>query len=75
MDDDQIGKFANKLLLAELTRQGVISFGKTAELAGVGKMEFITEMGRMGVPYFYGDVSDVMGDAETVRKTMAGAAQ
>ena len=60
------------LLLADLARQGIISCGKAAELAGVGKMAFITEMGHMGIPYYSGDISEVLDDAETVRQTMSG---
>ena len=51
MDDDEINKRVNELLLIDLARQGVISFGKAAELAGVDKMSLITEMGKMGIPY------------------------
>ena len=75
MDDENIRKRLSRLLLADLARQGIISFGKAAELAGVDKMTFITEMGQTGIPYFDGAVSEVMGDAETVSKTMAGVAQ
>ena len=75
MDDEKIKKRLYKLLLADLARQGIISFGKAAELAGIDKMAFITEMGHMGVPYFGGDISEVLDDAETVKKTMTGVAQ
>ena len=75
MDDEKIKMLVNKLLLASLARQGIISFGKAAELAGVDKMAFITETGDMGIPYFTDDISEVMVDAETVGKTMAGVVQ
>jgi len=75
MDDEKIKIRLYKLLLADLARQGIISFGKAAELAGVDKMAFITEMGHMGIPYFGGDISEVLSDAETVEQTMAGVAQ
>ena len=75
MDDERIKKRLYKLLLADLARQGIISFGKAAELAGIDKMAFITEMGHMGVPYFGGDISEVLDDAETVKKTMTGVVQ
>ena len=74
MDDEKIKMLVNKLLLASLARQGIISFGKAAELAGVDKMSFIVEMGHMGIPYYDGDISEVLSDAETIGKTMIGAA-
>ena len=75
MDDEKIKARVNKLLLADLVRQGVISFGKAAELAGVDKMAFITEMGHMGVPYFDEDISEVLSDAVTVGQTMRDTPQ
>ena len=75
MDDDKIKIRIYKLLLADLARQGIISFGKAAELAGIDKMVFITEMGHMGVPYFSDDISEVLNDVETISQTMAGVAQ
>ena len=65
MDDTQIKMRMEKLLLADMARQGVISFGKAAELAGVDKMAFITEMGQCGIPYYDGPLSEVLCDAET----------
>ena len=75
MDDEKIKLRVFKLLLADLARQGIISFGKAAELAGVDKMAFITEMGHMGIPYFGDDISEVLGDAERIGQTMVGVAQ
>ena len=75
MDEEKIKKRVYMLLLADIARQGIISFGKAAELVGIDKMAFITEMGHMGVPYFGGDISDVLNDAETVRQSIAGVAQ
>lgn len=66
MDNMQIKARLEKLLLADLARQGVISFGKAAELAGVDKMAFITETGHMGIPYLDGHISEVLQDAETI---------
>ena len=73
MDDEKIKMRVNKLLLADLARQGIISFGKAAEIAGTDKMTFIAEMSHMGIPYFDGTVSEVISDAETVGNTMRGA--
>ena len=70
MDNEKIKTRINKLLLVDLVRQGVISFGKAAELAGVDRMSFIIEMGHMGIPYFDGDFSEILNDVETVGRTM-----
>ena len=75
VDDAHVKTRMEKLLLADLIGQGVISFGKAAELAGVDKMTFITDMGQMGIPYFNGTVSDVLKDAETVGQTAKGSAK
>ena len=71
-DDTAVKTRLKKLLLADLARQGAISFGKAAEIVGVDKMAFITEMGNMGIPYFDGIASEVWSDAETVADTMKG---
>jgi len=75
MDDEKIKKRVFMLLLADLARQGIITFGKAAELAGLDKMAFITATGHMGIPYFDEDISEVINDAETVNQTMKGVTQ
>lgn len=74
MDDEKITNRLFKLLLADISRQGLISFGKAAEIAGIDKMEFIIEVSEMGIPYFCEDISEVIADAETVNQTMVGIA-
>ena len=73
MDDEKIKLRISILLFADIVRQGLISFGKAAELADIDKVTFITEMGNMGIPYFDGDISEVLNDAETVGQTMNSA--
>ena len=73
MDDEKIKMRVNKLLLADLARQGLISFGKAAEILGIDKMTFIVEMGHMGIPYFDGAFSEVVSDADIVGRTMKGS--
>ena len=75
MDDEKIKKRVYMLLLADIARQGIITFGKAAELAGLDKIAFITAIGHMGIPYFGEDISEVINDAETVNQTMKGVAQ
>jgi len=73
MDDEKIKNRIYKLLLIDLVRRSIISFGKAAELVGVDKMSFINEMGHMGIPYYCEDISEVINDAKTIEKTMTGA--
>ena len=75
MDEKKIIERVYKLLLADLASQGIISFGKAAELAGMDKMAFIMEMGHIGIPYFSGDVSEILRDADLINNTMAGVSQ
>ena len=72
MDDEKIKMRVNKLLLVDLARQGIISFGKAAEIIGIDKMAFITEMSHIGIPYFDGNISEVISDAETAGQTIKG---
>jgi len=39
------------------------------------KMAFIMEMGHIGIPYFSGDVSEILRDADLINNTMAGVSQ
>ena len=75
MDDEKIKNRVFKLLLIDLARRGIISFGKAAEFAGIDRMTFITEMGHMGIPYFDGEITEIIDDAKTVGLTMKGAQQ
>ncbi|MDR1736112.1 MAG: UPF0175 family protein [Oscillospiraceae bacterium] len=68
-DDSIVQTRLRKLLLADLAQQGVISFGRAAEIVGVDKITFITEMGNMGIPYFNATASEVWHDAEIIANT------
>ena len=56
------------LFLIDLVQQEVISCGKAAELAGIDKMTFITNMGKMGIPYFNQTIEEVMTDVKTSQR-------
>ncbi|MDR1565403.1 MAG: UPF0175 family protein [Oscillospiraceae bacterium] len=57
-----------ELMMYALVRENKISFGKAAELLGIGKMKFITDLGSVGIPYFDQSFDEVMEDAELAHK-------
>ena len=65
-DDEIVKKRLQRLLLLDLVGQGVISFGKAAELAGTDKISYITELGFQGIPYFNDTLASVLNDAAIV---------
>jgi len=41
-----------------------ISFGKAAELLGIEKIRYITDLGKAGLPYFEQPFDEVLADAK-----------
>ena len=72
-DDHIVRARLKRYLLIDMVKQGVISWGKAAELAGVDKMTFITDMGSMGIPYFDGSIDEVLADVESIRRLSEGS--
>jgi len=56
-----------ELMMFELIREGKLSFGKAAEILGIGKIQLITDLGQLGLPYFDQPAREVWEDAETAR--------
>jgi len=57
-----------RLLIAiELYREGLISLGKAAEVAGLGIREFLYELGKRKVPLNY-DAEELEVDLEALRE-------
>ena len=61
-----------ELVLFDLIRQGRLSFGRAAELLGIGKIKLITDLGQMGLPYFDMTIEEVLEDAATARRFSEG---
>lgn len=61
-----------ELMLYELIKEGKISFGKAAEILETDRLSLITNLGKMGIPYFAYDVDEVIEDADNARKVMEG---
>jgi predicted HTH domain antitoxin len=64
-DKNNLNKLS-KLMLYQLIKEGKISFGKAAEILGMNKITFITDLGKMGMPYFDSSIDEVMEDAKNV---------
>jgi predicted HTH domain antitoxin len=61
-----------ELMLYQLIKEDKISFGKAAEILGVDKITFITDLGKMGIPYFDSSMDEVMEDAKNAGMFVEG---
>jgi predicted HTH domain antitoxin len=59
---------AREILLYQLVKEDKISFGKAAEILGMRKIDFITQLGKMGIPYFDGDFDEISADIENLNR-------
>ncbi len=66
--DTDYHRKAREILLYQLVREDKISFGKAAEILGMRKIDFITRLGKMGIPYFDGDFDEISSDIENLNK-------
>jgi predicted HTH domain antitoxin len=57
-----------ELMMFELIHNNQLSFGKAAELLGIGKIQLIADLGKAGLPYFELSLDEVLDDAETARR-------
>ena len=53
-----------ELMMYQLIKEDKISFGKAAEILGMNKITFITNLGKLGIPYFDSSIDEVMEDAQ-----------
>ena len=70
--DKDYHKKVRQILLYQLVQEEKISFGKAAEILGTSKMEYIADLGKMGIPYFDGSINEVTKDVETLNRYMEG---
>lgn len=54
-----------ELMRYQLINEDKISFGKAAEVLGMNKISFITNLGKLGIPYFDSSIDEVMEDAKS----------
>jgi predicted HTH domain antitoxin len=70
VDRDQLGPFIKRSLAVELYREGKLSLGKAAELAGAkSKWEMLMLLGERGVPIDYTS-EDAKDDLQTLKEVL-----
>jgi predicted HTH domain antitoxin len=70
VDKDQLGPFIKRSLAVELYREGRLSLGKAAELAGVrSKWEMLMLLNERGVPLDY-TAKDAEKDLQTLKDVL-----
>jgi predicted HTH domain antitoxin len=70
VDPDQLGPFIKRSLAVELYREGKLSLGKAAELAGAkSKWEMLMLLSERGVPLDY-TAEDAKDDLRTLREVL-----
>lgn len=70
VDKEQLGPFIKRSLAVELYREGRLSLGKAAELAGVkSKWEMLLLLNERGVPLDY-TVQDAEKDLQTLKEVL-----
>lgn len=71
-NEKNYGKKLKELLLFQFIKQDKISFGKAAEIMGISKIEYIQDLGELGIPYYDNDFSDVENDLNTLDNLLGG---
>ena len=70
VDRDQLGPFIKRSLAVELYREGKLSLGKAAELAGAkSKWEMLMLLNERGVPIDYTS-EDAKDDLQTLKEVL-----
>jgi predicted HTH domain antitoxin len=70
VDKDQLGPYIKRSLAVELFREGKLSLGKAAELAGVrNKWEMLMLLSERGVPLDY-TAQDAKKDLQTLKEVL-----
>lgn len=64
INNDSYKKKINQIMLYELVKNEEISIGKAAEAMGMRKIDFITDLGKMGIPYFDISIEELVEDAK-----------
>mgnify|MGYP000704592643 CR=1 FL=1 len=67
--DEEVPKLVRLYLAIELYREGKVSLGKAAEIAGVSKWEMMEILASKNVPIQY-DVEDLKKDIETLEELL-----
>lgn len=65
LDEGELSRAVRVYLAIELYREGIISLGKAAEIAGMSRWEMMELLSSRGVPLNY-DENDLREDIETL---------
>jgi len=64
INSEDYKKKINQIMLYELVKNAKISIGKAAEAMGMRKFDFITDLGKMDIPYFDFSMENLMEDVK-----------
>ena len=64
VNSESYKKKINQIMLYELVKNEKISIGKAAEAMGMRKIDFITDLGKMDIPYFDFSIEEIMEDVK-----------
>jgi len=64
VNSESYKKKINQIMLYELVKNEKISIGKAAEAMGMRKIDFITDLGKMDIPYFDFSMEELMEDVQ-----------
>lgn len=62
VNSESYKKKINQIMLYELVKNEKISIGKAAEAMGMRKIDFITDLGKMNIPYFDFSIEELLED-------------
>ncbi|MDP4147449.1 MAG: UPF0175 family protein [Bacillota bacterium] len=66
VNDSNYSDRVRELMIYVLVKEGKISFGKGAQMLGITKIDFITDLGKLGIPYFNESITEVESDLKTL---------
>lgn len=66
--DEKYNEKVKMLMIYTLIKEGKISFGKGSEILGINKIDLITELGEMGIPYFDFRYEEIEEDLNNLNK-------
>ena len=64
VNSESYKKKINQIILYELVKKEKISIGKAAEAMGMRKIDFITDLGKMDIPYFDFNTEELIEDVK-----------
>lgn len=70
INSEEYKKKINQIMLYELVKSEKISIGKAAEAMGMRKIDFITDLGKMDIPYFDFSLEELMEDVKSARPSV-----